>query len=107
MLAGPNAAKVGAFHTSDLVFDFDNLALAPNRAITPTDRKIAAIASGYWVNFVKTGDPNGPGLPHWPAFGANRQVLDISDEPKARSYVTGGSAEVLQGGQAPPLPPRG
>ena len=107
VLAGPTAAKVGAFHTSDLVFDFDNLALAPNRAITPTDRKVAAIASGYWVNFIKTGDPNGPGLPRWPAYGADRRILDVSDDPKARPYVAGGSAALLQGGQAPPLPPRG
>jgi para-nitrobenzyl esterase len=36
--------------------------------------------SSYWVNFAKTGNPNGPGLPEWPAFSnAENKVLDIAD----------------------------
>ena len=39
-------------------------------AWTPDDYKVSEVMQGYFANFVKTGDPNGPGLPTWPA--ANR-----------------------------------
>jgi para-nitrobenzyl esterase len=42
--------------------------------------------SSYWTNFVKTGDPNGPGLPNWPAFTENDQKVMVFDTaPSARS----------------------
>ncbi len=31
--------------------------------------------STYWVNFAKSADPNGPGLPAWPAFNENTQQV--------------------------------
>ena len=34
------------------------------------DHKLADTMSSYWVNFIATGDPNGKGLPPWPAYGA-------------------------------------
>jgi para-nitrobenzyl esterase len=41
----------------------------------------------YWTNFAKRGDPNGDGLPHWPAFtAANQQRMVFKDTPQARPY---------------------
>ncbi len=55
------------FHSSELPYIFNNL----NQSYCPWttgDEKIAEIMSNYWVNFIGTGNPNGKGLPMWPAF---------------------------------------
>ena len=41
--------------------------------------------STYWSNFAKTGDPNSPGLPVWPAYSSEtgNQVLHLSFDSKA------------------------
>ncbi len=37
----------------------------------------------YWANFAKTGDPNGEGLPLWPAYKTQREeILDIESDGK-------------------------
>ena len=36
---------------------------------------MAEIVSGYWVNFAKHGDPNGPGLPHWPRYERRTDLM--------------------------------
>ena len=68
------ASERGAYHGSDLAYWF--LDLAPGkRAWTEEDRRVAEQAASHWVNFVNTGDPNGPGLPPWGAFNPSGPAL--------------------------------
>jgi para-nitrobenzyl esterase len=66
---GRDSDHYGAFHSAELVYVFNNLD-SVKRPWTETDRRLADMMSSYWVNFAKTGDPNGAGLAHWPAFSA-------------------------------------
>jgi para-nitrobenzyl esterase len=65
----------GASHFAELWYVFDHLDQNPWRW-SRADRRLAKVMSGYWVNFARTGDPNGPGLPVWPRFtGTNANVM--------------------------------
>ena len=67
----------GAWHGADIPFFFGNLA-GPGTSPSPNDRELADQVMGYIVDFARTGDPNGPGLPAWPAFSASdQQVLQL------------------------------
>jgi carboxylesterase type B len=66
----------GVYHGADLRFVFNN----PTTDWTAEDRRISDTMASYWVNFAKTGNPNGPGLPNWPAFdGKTEQTMEIGD----------------------------
>ncbi len=67
--AGSVYAGWGASHFAELWYVFDHLDQAPWHW-SADDRKLAAAISSYWTNFVKSGNPNGRGLPAWPAFSA-------------------------------------
>ena len=77
--AGPDA---GAVHSGEIEYALGNLSTNRAFAWTAADQHVSQIMEGYWANFIKTGDPNGAGLPHWPAVagkdgGLLRQVIGV------------------------------
>lgn len=59
----------GAVHSAEIEYAMGNLDTNPVYAWTEDDYRVSEVVQGYFANFVKTGDPNGPGLPAWPAAG--------------------------------------
>jgi para-nitrobenzyl esterase len=63
---GRDREYYGSWHSSDLWYVLDSLRNEPGqRHWAPSDFELAEQASSLWANFVKTGDPNGAGLPAW------------------------------------------
>ena len=54
---------------------------------SPEDLAVSRMAQSYWVNFAKTGDPNGPGLPAWPAYDTGRRLIIDVDTRAEREKV--------------------
>lgn len=78
-LPGPDSAKYGAFHSSELPYTLNNLRTS-DRPFTDEDRRIAAMMSSYWANFCATGNPNGKELPYWPSVDETPQVMELGDK---------------------------
>ena len=80
----------GAPHSAEIVYVFKTLGSvgAPLGLAGPPraeDTAMSDLMSSYWVNFAKNGDPNGPGLPAWPAFSAAAQnAMFLDAKPSAR-----------------------
>ena len=61
--------RPGTFHASDLVFTFDNAVRCSNYSgLRPEALAMSKRISSAYVAFARTGNPNHPGLPHWPAY---------------------------------------
>jgi para-nitrobenzyl esterase len=73
----PGVRELKATHAAEIPYVFETLS-APRTvpdtssprlaAASEKDRAMADMVSSYWVNFAKTGDPNGGKLPAWPVF---------------------------------------
>ncbi len=95
----PNAPAFkdwGAAHAGEIAYVFGNF--TAGMPATPSDRTVSDEVSSYWVNFAKSGDPNGSGLPHWPNFtNSSAQVMNLDDPSKAVDVPNLQKLEVLDG----------
>jgi para-nitrobenzyl esterase len=65
----------GAPHATDVPFVCDTARAHYRAPLTEADENVAQQMNTYWANFVKTGNPNGAGLPEWPAYQSTSDML--------------------------------
>ena len=83
VVPGPTASRWGAFHSAEIPYAFGTLD-AVERPFTSVDRVVSDKLMAYWVNFIRTSSPNGPGLPEWPEFSAESgEIMHLGAEPAA------------------------
>ena len=71
----------GAYHGAEVMYAYDNLGADGDADYGPADYRLRDQMRGYWLNFVAMGDPNGPGLPAWPAVrDAPGQVMELGSD---------------------------
>ncbi|GAB3995951.1 carboxylesterase family protein [Spirosoma daeguense] len=64
----------GAVHSAEIEYAMGNLASNKVYDWTPDDYKVSKTMQEYFANFIKTGNPNGSGLPNWPAANSGNSV---------------------------------
>ncbi len=67
--------RAGAPHGGEIGYVFGTLAARPGTTLTTADQAMSRVAQSYWVNFARTGDPNGNGLPAWPRHDPAKDVI--------------------------------
>ncbi len=103
----------GAFHGAEIPYVFSNLhrrSLATGRleiGETDRDRRLADTMASYWVQFARSGNPNGDGLPEWPVFEPpNETVLLVEDEVGAGTLGARHRMALIEAWQKRPTDPR-
>ncbi|MBZ5856803.1 carboxylesterase/lipase family protein [Flavihumibacter profundi] len=67
--------KEGAVHSAEIEYAMGNLSSNKSYVWEPEDYKVSAIMQDYFANFIKTGNPNGLGVPLWKPIKANEAAL--------------------------------
>ena len=90
VVTGPAAAadqrprSRGAVHSAEIEYAMGNLDSNRVYAWTADDYQVSKVLQGYFANFIKSGNPNGSGLPNWPAFETGqRMIIDVKTRAEA------------------------
>jgi para-nitrobenzyl esterase len=76
---------IGASHGEEVPYIFGHV---DTEGYTGEDRELSEAMMKYWIQFCKTGNPNGPGLPHWPKFTARLNTyLAFDDDISTKNYA--------------------
>jgi para-nitrobenzyl esterase len=67
--------RAGAPHGGEISYVFGTLTDGPGSTPSPEDLAVSRMAQSYWVNFARTGDPNGAGLPAWPRHDPSKDLI--------------------------------
>jgi para-nitrobenzyl esterase len=83
-------APRGAGHSAEIQYAMGNLDLDTRYAWEPADFAVSKTMQAYFVNFIKTGKPDGPGLPPWPAYtpdtGFQRMRIDVKSQAEPEPH---------------------
>jgi len=86
----------GAFHTSEVPYALHTLHLW-KRNWQPHDYEVQDLLSSYWLNFIKTGNPNGKGLPEWKKYEQKEGfILEVKNDAVSKSGLLKKQIEALQ-----------
>jgi para-nitrobenzyl esterase len=92
----PGFPNYGAFHTSEVPFALHTLHMW-NRPWREVDFAVEKTMDEYWVNFIKTGNPNGEGLPVWgPYDKSSGNIMEIGDKPILSPALHKGEFDFLE-----------
>lgn len=72
--------KLLSHHALEIPFAFDNLERSNWTSTSPEARALATRMSTAWIAFARSGDPNNPALPEWPAYDADRRATMVLDQ---------------------------
>jgi len=82
--------KMGVFHTAEIPYVFGVLR-APKDEPSPygaVDNTLARTMSGAWLQFAKSSNPNGDGMPQWPQYAtSSNQHMKFDDVIEAGSAL--------------------
>lgn len=67
-------------HGRELQFIFGAEGMPGAGILSRGDREVASRMRAYWINFAKSGDPNGPDLPQWDAAAGSDRLLLITND---------------------------